>query len=128
MTVPKILVVDDEPNNRLLMQELLREFGGERFELLEAADGTEALRLIASERPGLVFLDVVLPELDGYAVCSKVKGTPELAGTHVVLVTATSRVGDGDKAASAGADRILRKPFKPQVLFDIVEEAILAKG
>lgn len=126
MTVPKVLVVDDEPGNRQLIQELLRELAGGRLELLEAADGAQALRLAACERPQLVFLDVFLPKQDGYAVCSQIKSTPELAATHVVLVTAASGAGEVERAAGAGADRILRKPFRPEALFEIVEETLFA--
>lgn len=116
----KILIVDDEPNNRILLQEILEDFEEDGFQLLYAGDGSEALDIIQSEKPGLVFLDVMLPEMDGFDLCHTVKHKPGLENIFIAILTAKSQNADRGKAMEAKADMYITKPFKTRVIVDVV--------
>jgi two-component system, OmpR family, alkaline phosphatase synthesis response regulator PhoP len=118
----KILIVDDEPNNRFLMEDLLSVYRSQGIELLFAEDGEEALKLIVTQDPQIVFLDVVLPERDGYDVCRYIRQELQKKNSYIVLLTAKSRESDSDRAMEMGADEMIRKPFKAQALFDVVNK------
>ncbi|MHC4789482.1 MAG: response regulator [Planctomycetota bacterium] len=100
----KILVVDDEPHILRSLGFVLQRAG---YEVLEARGGAEALRLIAQERPDLIFLDIMLPELDGYEVCRRVKSDDELAATYVIMLTARGQLADREESLTAGADEYI---------------------
>jgi len=116
----KILIVDDEPNNRILLQEILEEVEQGGTMLLFAADGAEALDIIRAEKPDLVFLDLMLPERDGFEVCRWVKHQPGFESIFVAVLTARSQEADKQKAMDAKADMYITKPFKPSVIIDAV--------
>jgi CheY-like chemotaxis protein len=124
----KILLVDDELNNRILLQEILEDFEEAGARLLYAADGCEALALIRRERPALVFLDVMLPEMDGYDVCRAVKDDPGLAGVFIALLTARGQKADRDRAAQAKADLYITKPFKTKVIVEVTRRVLGSPG
>lgn len=115
--MPTVLVVDDEPTIRALVRASLAE----EFEVLEAADGDEALRIASEARPDAVLLDVALPRLNGLAVCERLRR--ELPGTHVLMMTGLGP--DVRAAAAAGAVGVLPKPFDPLALPERIE-AVLA--
>src|SRR5206468_1010418 len=97
----RILVVDDvEANVRLLEARLSAEY----YEVLTARDGEAALRLAATERPDIILLDVMMPGLDGFAVCRKLKEDPETRHIPVVLVTALDGRSDRLAGLESGAD------------------------
>lgn len=108
--LPTLLVADDDPNIREALAFVFRKEG---FPLLVAPDGQEALRLIRERRPALVFLDVMLPYVDGYAVCETVKRDPALASTRIVFLTAMGQTMDFTRGMRAGADAYYSKPFSP---------------
>ena len=112
-----ILVADDEPTLRRL---LLLTFGPEH-RVSEAADGAEALRRLLADRPDLAILDVVMPVMDGLAVCRAARAEPSLAGLGIVVLTGYAT---GDDALAAGADRHLRKPFSPLELLTTIDELL----
>lgn len=118
--MPKILVVDDEPNNRLLMEDLLSIYRDRGIELLFAEDGQEALDAMEEHHPEIVFLDVVLPERDGYDVCATVRKKMQGNDIHIILLTAKSKETERARAMAAGADGMIQKPFKAQAVFDVV--------
>ncbi len=120
----KILLVDDELNNRILLQEILEDFEEVEIRLFYAVDGPEALDLIRRERPALVFLDVMLPEMNGYDVCRAVKDEPGLAGVFVVLLTAKGQEADRKKAVAAKADLYITKPFKTKAIVETVRRVL----
>jgi|AGTN01.3.fsa_nt_gi Response regulators consisting of a CheY-like receiver domain and a winged-helix DNA-binding domain len=124
----KILLVDDELHNRILLQELLEDFEETGTSLLYAADGPEALALIRRERPALVFLDVMLPEMDGFDVCRAVKDDPGLAGVFIVLLTARGQEADKAKAAEAKADLYITKPFKTKAILEVARRVLGSPG
>ena len=112
----KILIVDDEAHIRTLLQQTLEELEDYGIEILTASDGSEALELIRSEQPRLVFLDVMMPKMNGFDVCHAVKRDLGFAGTHIVLLTAKGQEVDRHKGDEAGADVYMTKPFDPDEL------------
>lgn len=116
--MPKILVVDDEPHIRFLMELTLEELEDEGVGIIYADNGETALEIIRDERPELVFLDIMLPKLNGFDVCIQVKADPDLAGTSVVLLTAKGEELDRVQGAGAGADSYMTKPFNPDQILE----------
>ncbi|MCA9570176.1 MAG: response regulator [Myxococcales bacterium] len=116
----KVLIVDDEPHIRLLLEQALEELEDEGVELLMATNGQEALDRIAEERPSLVLLDVMMPLVNGMDVCRRVKGDPELASIPVMMLTAKGQDLDRQAGMDVGADRYVTKPFDPD---DVLEQA-----
>jgi DNA-binding response OmpR family regulator len=120
----KILIVDDEPHLRMLIHQALEELEDEGVEILTAANGEEALSTIVAEQPQLVFLDVMMPKLSGFDVCQRVKGTPALTGTYIVLLTAKGQEFDRQKGTEVGADVYMTKPFDPDALLGKAREVL----
>jgi len=120
----KILIVDDEPHLRMLIHQTLEELEDEDVEILTAANGEEALATIQAEQPRLVFLDVMMPKLSGFDVCQRVKSTPGLTGTYVVLLTAKGQEFDRQKGVEVGADIYMTKPFDPDALLGKAREVL----
>ena len=113
-----ILIVDDEPHLRTLIHQTLEELEDEGVELLMASNGEEALATIESARPALVFLDVMMPKLSGFDVCSRAKQTLGLTDVYIVLLTAKGQELDRQKGQEVGADLYMTKPFDPDALLD----------
>jgi putative two-component system response regulator len=105
---PKILIVDDETSSRTALEMLLRREG---FEVHNAFDGASALAACASAQPDLILLDVLMPGIDGFEVCRRIKARPETRLTPVVLITGLSNTDDRIKGINAGADDFLSKPI-----------------
>jgi putative two-component system response regulator len=104
----KILIVDDESSARTALEMLLRREG---FEVQDASDGASALATCASLRPDLILLDVLMPGMDGFEVCRRIKAQSETRLTPVVLITGLSNTEDRIKGINAGADDFLSKPI-----------------
>ncbi|MDX2166120.1 MAG: response regulator [Deltaproteobacteria bacterium] len=110
----RILVVDDTPRNRKLLADLLTASG---YDVVLAASGAEALQRVADDRPDLVLLDVVMPEMSGYEVCRAIRARPQSAVLPVVMVTALEPSSERLKGLEAGADDFLAKPIsQPELL------------
>ena len=121
----RVLIVEDQADIRKLIRMTL-EF--EPYEIHEAGDGAEGLRLAAAVQPHLILLDVMMPgQLDGLQVCQHVRANPALAGTRVVLLTARGQVKDRDAGEQAGADDYLVKPFSPLQLIETIERLMPAE-
>jgi len=119
----KILVVDDIPENVRLLEAVLAPRG---YEVVSATNGREALELVESEKPDLVLLDVVMPEMDGYAVCQALRNDEENAVLPVIMVT--SSIGpEKTKAIEAGADDFIPKPFNHDELLTRVRSLLRIK-
>ena len=112
----KILIVDDEPHLRTLIQQALEELEDDGVELLTATNGEEALASIRAEQPDLVFLDVMMPRLNGFDVCDTVKNQLGLGHIHIVLLTAKGQEFDRQRGQEVGADLYMTKPFDPDAL------------
>jgi len=113
-----ILIVDDEPHLRTLIHQTLEELEDEGVELLMASNGEEALATIESARPALVFLDVMMPKLSGFDVCSRAKQTLGLTDVYIVLLTAKGQEMDRQRGQEVGADLYMTKPFDPDALLE----------
>jgi class 3 adenylate cyclase len=110
----RILVVDDTPENVLLLSAVLESKG---YEVVTASSGVQALQLVASDRPDLVLLDVVMPQMSGYEVCRKIRENPATGVLPVVMVTALDPGEERIKGLEAGADDFLTKPInQPELL------------
>jgi two-component system alkaline phosphatase synthesis response regulator PhoP len=112
----KILIVDDEPFVRALLEETLESFEEQGVVLLVAKNGQQALELAQTERPDLVFLDVMMPRMSGYEVCQRIKASRNLKHTHVILLTARGQEGDKQLGMDVGADEYITKPFDPDAI------------
>jgi adenylate cyclase len=120
---PKILVVDDVPENVRLLEAVLVPRG---YEVVTATDGRAALDLIETEEPDLILLDVMMPGLDGYAVCSQLRANDDTAVLPVIMVT--SSIGqEKTKAIEAGADDFIPKPFNHNELLTRVRSLLRIK-
>ena len=122
--MPTILIVDDEQHIRLLIEQTLEELEDDGVELQTASDGEMALDVVRNHRPELVFLDVMMPKLNGFEVCRAIKADLGLAGTTVVMLTAKGQAYDREEGLSAGADRYLTKPFDPDELLEVARDAL----
>ena len=122
--MPTVLIADDEQHIRLLIEQTLEELEDEGVELQTASDGEMALDVVRNQRPGLVFLDVMMPKLNGFEVCRAIKGDASLAATTVVMLTAKGQAYDREEGLASGADRYLTKPFDPDELLDAAREAL----
>ncbi len=111
MPAHKVLVVDDEPDLLKLLAFLLRHEG---YEVISARDGMGALEAAQRERPDLILLDVVLPDMDGREVCRRLRNSPATAGTPIWMVSARTQNADIEQSLQAGADKHVAKPFKPR--------------
>jgi DNA-binding response OmpR family regulator len=112
----KILIVDDEPHLRMLIQQTLEELEDEGVELLMASNGEEAIDMIQEEQPNLVFLDVMMPKKNGFDVCHAVKNELKLSHIHIILLTAKGQEFDRQRGQEVGADLYMTKPFDPDAL------------
>jgi len=106
----KILVVDDKPSNVKVLRVKLADAG---YDIVEASSGSEALKRIASDSPDLVLLDVMMPGMDGYETCRRIKSRDTNDFLPVILVTAKTETEDLVKGFESGADDYVTKPFKP---------------
>ena len=111
--MPKILIVDDEPFIRQLLELTLEELEDKGVELLYAANGQEALEIIKKENPCLVFLDVMMPIMNGFEVCNQVKNELNISDIYIVLLTAKGQEFDKEKGREVGSDLYMTKPFNP---------------
>ena len=121
---PTILIVDDEAHLRSLIQQTLEELEDEGVELLTADNGEEALATIASVKPRLVFLDVMMPKLSGFDVCRRAKQELGLKDVYIVLLTAKGQEFDRQKGQEVGADLYMTKPFDPDALLQKARDVL----
>jgi two-component system phosphate regulon response regulator PhoB len=109
----KILVVDDDPDIRRLVQYNLEKEG---YQAITASDGEQALRLVASEMPQLVILDLMLPDMDGLEFCRKMKQDEPTSGIPIIMLTAKGEEVDRVVGFELGAEDYITKPFSPREL------------
>jgi two-component system, OmpR family, alkaline phosphatase synthesis response regulator PhoP len=110
MDTKKILIADDNQNIRDALTYLLEDEG---YELLLAKDGAETLRKVRDLRPDLLFLDIMMPEINGYDVCRAIKADPLLKDTYVIMLTAKGQVAEQERGKEVGANEYIVKPFSP---------------
>jgi CheY-like chemotaxis protein len=111
--VKRILAVDDEPHILKLVAFSLKSGG---YEVLEAADGLSAISIARAEQPDLILMDVMMPALDGYEACRRLKADPETAQIPVIMLTAKTQAAEHKTGEAAGAEGYINKPFTPKDL------------
>lgn len=111
----KILIVDDEDLTRVLLSQVIERANIDMADILMAEDGEQALRVAAEERPELILLDLLMPKLNGYDVCRKLREIPGY-NPYIIILTARGHNGDRQQARDIGADDFMTKPFNPSRL------------
>jgi len=123
MDKKRILIADDEPNIRLVVARMLDK----DYIVLEAANGKEAVDIAGRERPDIILMDLMMPEMDGYTACSLIKADEATKMIPVIILTAIGHEFNRKFAMEMGADAYITKPFTPQVLADAIGP-LLAKA
>jgi DNA-binding response OmpR family regulator len=119
--VRKLLIADDEPGIRRLVRVTLQS---DRYEIVEAADGEEALAQARQHRPDLILLDVTMPKRSGFDVCRILKDDPGTADIAIIMLTARTQDSDIREGEDAGSDGYFMKPFSPVALMRRVDEVL----
>lgn len=114
----KVLIVDDEVHIRALLERALEDLEDEGVEILLAENGEEGLEFALEEKPDLMFLDIMMPKMNGYEVCAQIKQNPELQNIYIIMLTAKGQTIDKVKAESVEADDYMTKPFNPDLLLE----------
>jgi two-component system cell cycle response regulator DivK len=109
----RILVVEDQEDNRQIIRDLL---SATDYELTEAENGEEALAAVAKQRPDLILMDIQMPVLDGYEATRRIKADPALRAIPIIAITSYALSGDEQKARAAGCDDYVPKPYSPRQL------------
>ncbi len=117
----KVLVIDDSNTIRRSAEMFLRQAG---FEVILAEDGFDALAKISDHQPKVIFVDIMMPRLDGYQTCALIKQNPKLKTTPVIMLSSKDGVFDRARGRLAGSDRYLTKPFTKEALIETVNEYV----
>lgn len=120
-TTKKILVVDDDPYILMSLEFLMKKNG---FDVMVARNGTEALEIVEKQVPDMVLLDIMMPDVDGYAICKHIKSSKKLKEAKVVFMSAKSKETDIQKGYDLGASLYVTKPFSTRQLLKQVQELI----
>jgi len=120
----ELLIVDDEAHIRMLLEQTLEELEDDGVNFYSAQNGEEAFEIIKTEQPQLVFLDVMMPKMNGMEVCRKVKKELALNDVFIVLLTAKGQELDRQKGQEVGADLYMTKPFDPEVILEKAKQIL----
>lgn len=118
MEKKKILIVEDEESLLKLESILLMSHG---YDVTGVQNGRAALEQLAADKPDLVILDIMLPEIDGFEVCRRIKENPETRDIPVVMLTAKKSSQDYDKGIAVGASAYITKPFKSAKIMEVIQ-------
>lgn len=118
----RMLIVDDEPNIVTSLEYLMKREG---FDVEVAVDGDSGLKAAREGRPDLVLLDIMLPKMNGFEVCERIRADPACRGMKIVMLTAKGRQVDNTRGMSAGADLYVTKPFSTRDLVAQVKQLLL---
>jgi CheY-like chemotaxis protein len=113
----KLLAVDDNPDNIAIIEELFQD----KYDLRTASRGEEALKIALDFQPDIILLDIMMPGMDGYEVCQRLREYPSLAETKIIMVTAKGALEDRVKGYEAGANDFITKPFAEENILESVE-------
>jgi two-component system cell cycle response regulator DivK len=113
----KILYIEDNRLNRRLVRKLLTHY---EYEVIEAPDGETGIQMILEEKPDLVFLDINLPDIDGFEVVKHIRTMSEVKETPIIALTANAMIGDKERCLQAGCDGYLAKPIVRQELYETI--------
>ena len=117
----KILVVDDDPNLRVLLRQMLELRG---FEVVDAEDGEDALNVVAEAKPDAVVLDVMMPIMDGITVCKRLRSQPETAQLPIIMLSGKASQEAVEEGLQAGANKYLCKPIPMAELIEHVRDVL----
>ncbi len=118
METKKILIADDNENIRDALTYLLEDEG---YKLWLAKDGSDTLKKVREVRPDVLFLDIMMPEINGYDVCRIIKNDPELKNIYIIMLTAKGQVSEQERGREVGADEYIVKPFSPMEILSKVK-------
>jgi two-component system alkaline phosphatase synthesis response regulator PhoP len=119
MEKKKILVVDDEP---YVVRSLMFVLKKEGYKAIGASNGEEAIQKALEEKPDLIFLDIMMPKMNGYEVCQKLKENEETKDIYVIILTAKGQKEDKMKGVEVGANEYITKPFSPSKVVQRMKE------
>lgn len=117
----RVLIVEDEPENRLLLNMILDVEG---YEVIETEDGPSALAAAAAQAPDLILLDVMMPGMNGFAVFERLRADPGMRRIPVIMLTALAQRTDVERAVEMGVEGYVTKPFEPAELLQAMEKAL----
>ncbi|MEK6700193.1 MAG: response regulator [Nitrospirota bacterium] len=121
MDQKKILIADDNENIREALTYLLEDEG---YKLALARDGADALKKVREFLPDILFLDIMMPEMNGYEVCRAIKNDPKLRNTYVIMLTAKGQVAEQERGKEVGADEYIVKPFSPMEILSKIKNIL----
>ena len=121
MTRKKILIADDNQNIRDALTYLLEDEG---YEIELAKDGAETIRLIRKQQPDILFLDIMMPEMNGYDVCRTIRSDQALKDIYIIMLTAKGQVAEQERGMDVGANEYIVKPFSPMEILSRVKQVL----
>ncbi|HLE41137.1 MAG TPA: response regulator [Nitrospirota bacterium] len=121
MEKKKILIADDNENIRDALTYLLEDEG---YALSMAKDGSDALKKVREFHPDILFLDIMMPEMNGYEVCRVIKSDPKLKNIYVIMLTAKGQVAEQERGKEVGADEYIVKPFSPMEILSKIKNIL----
>jgi len=121
MSTVKVMVIDDSNTIRKSTEAILSREG---YEVLTAADGFEAMSMITDNRPDIIFVDIMMPRLDGYQTCSLIKNNRYFRDTPVVMLSSKDGLFDRARGRIAGSDQHINKPFSREELIGAIHEHV----
>jgi two-component system, OmpR family, alkaline phosphatase synthesis response regulator PhoP len=124
----KTLIVDDEAYIRLLINQILEDLEDDGLQVFQADNGADALRLVKEHRPDMIFLDVMIPKINGFEVCRIIKRELKFEDVFVVILTAKGQEYDRKTAEDVGTNNYMTKPFDPDELLDLVVKVLGING
>lgn len=116
-----VMIIDDSVTTRRSGEVMLREAG---FDVLTAADGFEAMAVITDRRPDIIFVDIMMPRLDGYQTCTLIKKNKQLKNTPIVMLSSKDGLFDRARGRIAGSERHIHKPFSSKDLVSAVKQFV----
>ena len=121
----RILIVDDEPNIVLALELLMKKEG---YEVHTVDDGERAVQAAKELRPDLILLDIMMPKMDGYEVCQRIRSDGLLKDVSIIMLTAKGREVEREKGLALGADHYITKPFSTRQVVMKVKEILTARS
>ena len=120
-----ILIIEDNEQNMYMLSYLLSQ---NNYDVIEAYNGKDGLKLAHDKHPEIILIDIQLPDMDGYEICNKLSHNGLPKNTVIIAVTSYAMGGDKEKAIEAGADGYLEKPINPETFVDQMRDIVNAKG
>jgi DNA-binding response OmpR family regulator len=119
--MPNILIVEDDPEAARILELSLKR---ERFNTIVALNGTQGLAAAQTQHPDLVLLDLMMPDIDGYEVCRRIRANPHTANLPIIVVSAKTQDADKQMAAQLGANGYLTKPYRRTDLLNMIQACL----